>query len=164
MTDPRNHLPRDLEALHYLDALHVGDLETVSALWEDAIHEPELERMLAELDGALFEEILGKASALPKRPGRRRHRWAVWSGALGTLAAACLLVILSWQGRETENQGTNPLVKPIRHEVAHQPPEISHDLAPLLRARRDPDDAAIPGFVWPLENVVTASTPLDLLD
>src|SRR5262245_15777183 len=59
MREPTNHLPRDLQGLRYLDALDSGDLETVAALWEEASRDPELERMLAELDGALFVENAG---------------------------------------------------------------------------------------------------------
>jgi hypothetical protein len=56
MSEPRNHLPRDLKALRYLDALEAGELEAVAALWEEASGDPELERLLAELDEALFLE------------------------------------------------------------------------------------------------------------
>jgi hypothetical protein len=164
MKELRKHLRRDLKALRYLDALNAGDLEAVSALWEEASHDPELERMLAELDGAMFQEILGNPSSLPERLGRRRRRWAVWGGAVGTLAAACLLAMLAWPWRDTKNQGSNPPVSQTGIEVAHQPSDVSHDLTPLLGARRDLDESAMPRFVWPLENLLSASTPLDLLD
>ena len=164
MKEPRNHLPRDLKALRYLDALNAGDLEAVSALWEEASRDPELERMLVEIDGAMFQEIPGNPSSLPERLGRRRRRWAVWGVAVGTLAAACLLAILAWPRRDTKNQGSNPPVSQTGKEVAHQPSDVSHDLTSLLGARRDLDEAAMPRFVWPLENLLSASTPLDLLD
>ena len=48
-----HHLPRDLAALHYLEALNAGNLETAAALWDEASRDPELERTLTELDGAL---------------------------------------------------------------------------------------------------------------
>ena len=63
MSEPRSHLARDLEAMRYLDALDAGDLDAVAALWEDASHDPELERRLTELDGAMFEEIQGNHHA-----------------------------------------------------------------------------------------------------
>jgi hypothetical protein len=59
MNEPRNHLPHDLKALRYLDALDAGDLEAVAALWEEASLDPELERLLAELDQVLFLEEAG---------------------------------------------------------------------------------------------------------
>ena len=164
MKEPRNHLPRDLEALRYLDALNAGDLEAVSALWEEASHDPELERMLAELDAAMFREIPGNPGSPPERLGRRRRLWALRVGAVGTLAAACLLAILAWPLRDTKNQGSNPPPSQTGIEVAHQPSNVSHDLTPYLRARRDLDEAAMPRFVWPLENPLSASTPLDRLD
>ncbi len=49
MKAPQSRLASDLRALRYLDALNAGDLEAVSDLWEEASHDPELERILAEL-------------------------------------------------------------------------------------------------------------------
>jgi hypothetical protein len=164
MKEPRNHLPGDLKALRYLDALDAGDLEAVSALWDEAGHDPELERMLTELDGAMFQEIPGDRDSLPGRPGRRRHRRTAWGVAVGTLAAACLLAILAWPRRDTEDRGPSPPMSRAGKEVANQPPEASHGLPPRFGARRDLDEAAMPSFVWPLENRLSASTPLDLLD
>ncbi len=96
MKEPRNHLPRDLKAVRYMDALNTGDLEAVSALWEEASHDPELERVLAELDGAMFQEVRGNPSSLPEQLGRagatgpsvssRPSRWrlpACWPFAPG---------------------------------------------------------------------------------
>jgi hypothetical protein len=150
--------------MRYLDALDAGDLEAVAALWEGASHDPELERRLAELDGAMLEEILGNAGARPERRGRRRPRWAVWGGAVGTMAAAGLLAILAGPRRETHGPGSNPPLRPTAEVVAHQPSADSQGPTPLLRSRRDLDEAALPRFVWPLENLLSASTPLDLLD
>ena len=166
MKAPQNDLASDLRALRYLDALNAGDLEAVSDLWQEASHDPELERILAQLDEAMFEEIPGKRSSLPERPGRRqrRRRWAVWGGAVGSVAAACLLVILAWPGHDPKNLNSNPSSNQAGKEVAHQPPSVSRDLTPLLGARRDLDEAAMPGFVWPQENLLSVSTPLNLLD
>ena len=54
MNEPKSDLARDLKALQYIDALHARDLEAVAALWDEASRDPELERVLAELEGALF--------------------------------------------------------------------------------------------------------------
>ena len=165
MKEPRNHLPRDLKALRYLDALNAGDLEAVSALWEDASHDPELERMLAELDAAMFREIPGNPSSLPERLGRRWRRWAVWGGAVGTLAAACLLAILAWPRRDTQRPGLESSRQARPGKRSHTNRRTSPTTSPRYSsARRDLDEAAMPGFVWPLENPLSASTPLDLLD
>jgi len=164
MTEPGNHLAADLKALRYLDALDEGDLDTVSALWDEAINHPELERTLAELDGALFQEIPGNPILIAERLGQRRRRWAVLAAAVSTLAAACLLAMLAWPRPDTKNQISSRPVTTPRIENARRPPDLADDLIPSLRARRDPDKAAIPRFVWPLENRLSASTPLDLLD
>jgi hypothetical protein len=163
MKEPQNHLASDLRALRYLDALNAGDLETVSALWEQASRDPEHERILAELDDATFQEVLGNSSVRREGLVRRRH-WAVWGGAVGSVAAACLLVILAWPQPGTTNEGSNPRSRQNGEEVANQTLNVSHNLTPLLDARRDMDEAAMPRFVWPLENQLSASTPLDLLD
>ena len=161
MKEPRNHLPRDLKALRYLDALNAGDLEAVSALWEEASHDPELERMLAELDGACLgrsratrarspngSEAL-PADAEPAAAGR------VWVGAVVALAAACLLAILAWPWRDTKN--------PVSSSPMNRDPRIrSHpdrrtsptSVTPLRQYRRDLEEAEMPTFNWPLEKSV----------
>jgi hypothetical protein len=164
MKQSRRHLPGDLKALRYLDALNAGDLEAVACLWEAAADDPELERMLTEIDEALFQEITGKPSLVSKRLRQPERRWAVRSGLAGTLAAACLLAILAWPPRDTDVQRPSPPVNRSGIDVAHEPPRSSRNLSPLLEARRNLDEAAMPGFVWPLENALSASTPLDLLD
>ena len=164
MKEPRRLLPDDLKALRYLDALNAGDLEAVARLWEAAADDPQLERMLTEIDEAVFQEIAVKPSLRSERLAQPKRRWAVWSGSAGTLAAACLLAILAWPRRDTENQGPSPAVSRSGIEIAHQSPGNSRDLSPLLAVRRNLDEAAMPGFVWPLENVLSAATPLDLLD
>ena len=118
MKEPRNHLPRDLKALSYLDALNAGDLEAVSILWEEASHDPELERMLAELDGAIFPEVVGNPSSLPEPLGRGHRRWTIWGVSLGTLAAACLLAILTWRPRDTQNPGSQWSIASISTSVS----------------------------------------------
>jgi hypothetical protein len=143
MSEPRDHLPRDLQALLYLDALDAGDLEAVAALWEQAGRDPELERMLAELDGTLFAEHAGAGRA-------RRRRWAVRVGLAGALAAACLVAALAWLGRN----GKNPVPSPRPNEVVHQLPTPRADdaarLALARKARRDLNDQEMPPFAWPL--------------
>jgi hypothetical protein len=164
MNEPRRHLPGDLKALRYLDALNAGDLATVASLWDEAADDAQLERTLTEIDEAMFQELGGKPSVLAERFARPRRRWAAWSGSASALAAACLLVILAWPRRDTETQGPSPPVRRGWTEVAHQSSRSSRDLSSLLEARRNLDESAMPGFVWPLENALSASTPLDLLD
>ena len=62
MNDAPDHLPRDLEALRYLDAVDAGDLEAVAEAWERAGRDPGLQEMLGELDDALFVEARCNAS------------------------------------------------------------------------------------------------------
>jgi hypothetical protein len=164
MKEPRNHLPRDLKALQYLDALDAGDLEAVSTLWEEASHDPELERMLAELDGAMFGEVLGNPRSLPELLGRRRRRWGVWGGAVVALAAACLLAILAWPWRDTKNPVPSSPMRQTADHVALRPPDVSPGVTPLLQARRDLEAVELPAFNWPLENSLSTLTPLDVFD
>jgi hypothetical protein len=56
MNNPRRDPRRDREVLRYLDALEAGDLDTVAALWEQAAGDPELERLLNDLNEGLFRE------------------------------------------------------------------------------------------------------------
>lgn len=164
MKASETYLARDLKALRYFDALHAADLVTMSALWEEASHDPELERILAELDGATFQEMLGNSGVRPEQLGRQRRRLALWGYAVGTVAAACLLAIFAWPRYDTKESVPDPRSSQSEKEVAHKPLGVSHDLTPLLSARRDLDESAMPRFVWPQENLLSASTPLDLLD
>ena len=115
MKEPRIHLPWDLKAVRYMDALNTGDLEAVSALWEEASHDPELERVLAELDGAMFQEVRGNPSSLREHLGRHRRHWAVRVVAAVALAAACLLAVRAWPWRNAKTrsralQGAGPRI------------------------------------------------------
>jgi hypothetical protein len=162
MNDAPSDLHQDLEALRYLDALNSGDLEAVAEIWERASRDPELRQTLVELDGALFVEAQGNASP-PREPSRRRWgRWAVWAGVSGPLAAACLVFLLAWPWR-----GSNEV---IPSSVRNQPvqPALSQQrdgtagLAALLVLRRTLNDTEMPAFAWPVENTVSTSSPLDL--
>ena len=161
MKEPQNHLPRDLKAVRYMDALNAGDLEAVSALWEEASHDPELERMLVELDGAMFQEVRGNPSSLPEKLGRRRRHWAVRVVAAVALAAACLLAVRAWPWRDAKNPVPSPPRGRTADLVALRPSDVSHGVTRLIETRRDLDSAEIPTFVWPVENLLSASTPLD---
>ncbi len=163
MKEPRNHLSRDLEALRYMDALNAGDLEAVTAAWEDASHDPELERMLAELDGAMFGEVRGNQSSLAGRFGPRR-RWTIWGGAVVALVAACLLAMLAWPPRDTKNPAPTAPMSETANQVVLQPPDVSHGVIPLPQGRRDLEAVELPPFNWPLENSLSLLTPLDLVN
>ena len=164
MNEPRNHLPRDLKVLRYLDALNSGDLEAVAALWEEASNDPELEQMLAEIDGAMFTEIPGNPTSLPKRLARRPRRWALWGIAAGSSAAAGLLAVFAWPRLANQDHGSKRAINQTETGVVHHSSNVSGDLTSLLEVRRDLHEAELPRFVWPLENLLSASTPLDQLD
>lgn len=136
MTDPRNHLPVDLAALRYLDAITAGDLQTVANLWEAASRDPRLEQSLAEIDAALIAgapidnarlrsdqlhggkplegHLLNGRRPSPIRarvaPRRARH-WPVRAAALGALAAACWLMVMMRAKRDEAP-------RPDRHQAA----------------------------------------------
>ena len=114
--------------------------------------------------------------------GRVRGRWAVWVGVAGTAAAACLLVVLTWPGRDAGNRvasrGTSRSAHPgavpspgtngPRHQVTRRPQDNSTSIAPWGVARRDLDEAAMPTFTWPLPETppvkALTSIPPNLLD
>jgi tetratricopeptide (TPR) repeat protein len=117
MSERRNHLSHDLDALRFLDALDAGDLEAVAALWEKAAADPALEQVLTWTDeeafvqtalaavGKLIREAVelhsrgkGEESLLPARqateafrllhPLPARPEVAVWLNQLGALQLA----------------------------------------------------------------------------
>jgi hypothetical protein len=184
MKEPRNHLPRDLEALRYLDALDACDLEAVAALWDEASRDPQLERRLTEFDRALFvagaganrkddaESVWGLA---PKhrpsghrtsQPPTTQRRWAVGVGAIGSMAAACLLAVFAWSGRIGKNPVERPreparqveVPRPTTSESPFQAaPRTSYDndrLAAWRQYRRALDGGEMPAFNWPLQGDV----------
>jgi hypothetical protein len=173
MNEPRSHLPRDLEVLRYVDALNAGDLDAVAALWDEASCDPELERMLTELDVALFLEQAGahgKADAkhpvrVSERFVQRERRWVVLAGAL---AAACLVAVLAWTWRYLENLVPRPSTTELAHQVTPRPPGDSPRSPAWWEARRVLEEAEMPPFTWPLEEDspirVSTSMPSELLD
>jgi hypothetical protein len=145
--------------VRYLEALAAGDLEVVANLWVEASRDPELERTLTEIDGALFEEGDGSHS----RGWDKRSR--LWVGAAGALAAACLLGVLLLRGRG----GNEPAlgVIPAIPDVVHRPPVRFDRLAATRLARRDLDEAELPSFTWPLSQtspITPTSMPADRLE
>jgi hypothetical protein len=168
MTEPRNPWPRDLQALRYLDALNAQDLEAVAALWEQASHDPELERLLAELDGALFVEVRSQQGPLPAALGRRGGRWAVWGGLVGAAAAACWLAVLAWPGRNVEDPIPIPPRSTSVRPVPVRPPDASAGLTAWREARLVLEGAEPPAFTGALQEMsplrASRSMPSDLLD
>jgi hypothetical protein len=63
----------------------------------------------ADLEARLLATIPGK-TPIPQR------RWGVWVGAVAASAAACLLAVLAWPGRD----GKNPVPSPGTRESVHQ--------------------------------------------
>jgi hypothetical protein len=177
MTKPHDDLAQDLAALRYLDALNAGDLEAVAALWEQASRDPQLERALAELDGALFLEnatAQGKAGgqsvpgSLPRQLPARRRRWAGWVGAAGALAAACVLAVLATSRRDGKMPETSPATTASARQLPRHAPDDFASTPAWPEIRRLVDGAETPTFHWPLpEGSPTApstSIPPDLLD
>jgi hypothetical protein len=72
-------------ALHYLDALDAGDVDTLARLWEQATVDPELEKVLGELtDGLAAEEgptPSWEADAAQVRALLRQHLPAAFAAA-----------------------------------------------------------------------------------
>jgi hypothetical protein len=177
MTDSRDHLPGDLQMLRYLDALNAGDLEAVAGLWEEASRDPELERILAELDGALFAEHhtarattaarRGSELALNRLPAMR-SRWAVWVGAVGAMAAACVLVVFAWSKRDHEAEQANSARANSAEQVTQRAPPDLVGAPAWPEDQRAVDGVETSTFHWPLPEMApvsrSTSIPADLLN
>jgi hypothetical protein len=177
MNAPRDRLARDLQALRYLGALNAGDLETVAALWGEASRDPELERILAELDGALFVESAAangdtgavRVSGLsPNPPPASRRRWAGWIGVVAALATAGVLAVLVGSRHDSKAPEPNPTADDSGQQVTRPAPDDVASIPAWPEGRRVVDETETPSFHWPLpeEPPSTFSTaiPPDLLD
>jgi hypothetical protein len=102
-------------------------------------------------------------AAIPAPRPAPRRRWAVWVGVAGA-AAACLLAVLAWLGRDGKNPGPRPEPPERALEAPTRPP----DAFAWWLARRDLDEAETPPFAWPLEETppvtVAAARAPDLLN
>lgn len=194
MTDPRNHLPVDLAALRYLDAVTAGDLQTVGDLWDAASRDPRLEQSLAEIDAALVAEapqanghlIDGHSFNGQPRPStirsmgnRQPRRWPARAAALGALAAACWMMVMMRATRDdaprpdrhqaavARRANAGPAIEPTIG-TAIGPTDASRtpsaDLSAWRQTRRALRGEPPPSFAWPLRNTLTMSFPSDLLD
>jgi hypothetical protein len=106
-------------------------------------------------------------AAVPAEQPAPRRRWPVWVALAGAAAAACLLAVLAWTGRDTRNPVPRPDKGESANQVAPRPPDDPGGLAAWHLARRNLDEAELPPFTWPLPEpspVTANSIPPDLLD
>jgi hypothetical protein len=178
MNEQRAFLGQDLITLHYWNALNAGDLEAVAALWDQASRDPELERILAEVDSALYAEehadhpYAGKAhepAHVPEAgPVSRRRRRRVWAMRVGTLAAACVLALLVYFWRNRDFQDPGPATRDTNRQVALPAADKLIDIPANQEAEQILNLGESAAFHWPLPRTssVTVSTaiPPDLLD
>lgn len=173
MNQHSSHRARDLVALLYVEAVQACDLETVAALWDDASQDPELERLLIEIDGALIDEV-SRASQNSERvrvgettlnaptpilPLSASPRWSVQVGLVGAVVAASLLVYLVWQSNRTKPPTS---IDPVPETARENPPQKfpgPEFASALLQAQLD-ESARMTAFSWPLEmkTPITAGT------
>src|SRR6266536_5015387 len=102
--------------------------------------------------------------AIPASPhsplaGEGTKRGRRWVGVVGVLAAACLLAVLAWLGRDATKPAPSPPTRESTHQVAPQPPDDVPRISALREARRASDEAEMPAFTWPLEE----TSPLTVL-
>jgi ferric-dicitrate binding protein FerR (iron transport regulator) len=96
-----------------------------------------------------------------------RRRWGVWAGAVGALAAACLLAVLAWSARDGKNSDPSSGPGQSATQVTPRPLDDSANIT-WRQARRDLDEAEMSTFTWPLPETspirLLTSIPPDLLD
>src|SRR5262245_6054869 len=95
----------------------------------------------ADLEGRLL-------AAVPAPRPVTRRRWAVWVGIMGALAAACLLAVLAWLGRDGKTPGSNPATAPAARQETPRTPDDSDNVAAWQKARRGLGVAGMPAFAW----------------
>jgi hypothetical protein len=109
----------------------------------------------------------GSRSARGTYWGTMRRRWAVWAGVIGAVAAACLLAVLGWRGRDGRNPIPNPKGNVSVRRGSPQPPDDSARGA-WREARRVLDGGEPAPFAWPLPQTTprtfTTSIPAALFD
>jgi hypothetical protein len=107
-------------------------------------------------------------AATPARLPTPRRRWGARAIAVAGLAAAGLLAILAWPGRDGNNVIIGPPTSQTAAKVSPRPTEEPNSMAALLKAQRDLDEADPPSFTWPLPPTppltLSTATPADLLD
>jgi hypothetical protein len=127
-----------------------------------------------DLEARLLAAIPAEESNAVPRWARasRPRRLAVWAGAAGAVAAACLLAVLLSPGPGSEMAVPNLAVNSERsqpaHQVTAQQPADFLSIMPWLEARRDLDGAERPLFTWPIQEksplMVSSALRPDLLD
>jgi hypothetical protein len=101
-------------------------------------------------------------AAIPPQRPLPQWRSVVWVSVVGALAAACLLVVLAWQGRGVKA----PVPIPEKNEFARKAPTRPQDDPAGIAAWLEGTET--PTFTWPLEETspttASISIPPDLLD
>src|SRR5437879_4932196 len=93
----------------------------------------------ADLEARLLATIPAERPIPPRR-------WAVRVGVVGALAAACLLAVLAWLGRDGKGPAPRPPTTESARKDTPRPPDASASIAAWLESRRVLDEATIPTF------------------
>jgi hypothetical protein len=114
----------------------------------------------AGLEARLLAAIPPALSLAPEGTTRVNgwRRRPLWIAAGCALAAACLLVVFLWRGRDFDNA----VPKGPANQAALQEPGDSADQRMLLQARRDLEEAEMPAFSWPFEETPSMRPSISL--
>jgi hypothetical protein len=114
----------------------------------------------ADLEARLQATIPAKLPIPPRD-------WVLWVRVVGAMAAACLLAVLAWPGRDGKSPVSTPPTSQPTDPVAPRQPVDSAKIAAWRIARQGLDEE-MPAFTWPLAGTElmrgSTSIPPDLLD
>ena len=156
MNHDSDQLRIDLMAVRYLDASERGDLDTIADLWAAAAADPELERLLHELN----EELTVAPRSI------RRRVWIVLAAAgVAACVAALIWTFGDKRGTKVQIANSNPQPAPAAVDSSASgpgdaPASPASNISRIALLTADLQGAEMPAFAWPFnESPVVRGSP-----